>query len=61
MSRHQNADSAQGATQMSYRTIGQIADPAPVCARPKGEKRPSLREVAVSVLSCLFDSERREW
>ncbi|MFA7209657.1 MAG: hypothetical protein WC120_05285 [Parcubacteria group bacterium] len=83
-----NAYDGRGAPIMRTGSIGQWADPAPACAKPKrheqviyimdeaanveidgvtpvcsclkGEKRPSLREVALSVLARLADG-RREW
>jgi hypothetical protein len=60
MNTRQTAQNARGAPIMRPAGIGQIANPAPVCAKPKGEKRPSMREVALSVLARL-NSGRREW
>lgn len=37
-----NAYDDQGAPIMRTGTIGQLADPAPVCAKRRGEGRPSL-------------------
>jgi hypothetical protein len=61
MNTHQNAQDARSAPIMRPAGIGHIANPAPVCAKPKGEKRPSMREVALSVLARLANSGRREW
>lgn len=55
-----SAHNDRHATQMRYQSIGQVADPAPSCAKPKGEERPSLRDIALSVLASLA-SGRREW
>lgn len=79
----QNSHNARSAPRMIPAGIGQVAEPAPACARQKPRKqvifimdeaanveadgvtpkpkRPSLRDVALSVLARMANSGRREW
>jgi hypothetical protein len=55
-----SAQNARSATQMRYQSIGQVADPAPACARPRGKRRPSLLDPR-PVVECLDCGNRYRW